>query len=98
MRSREIAIRMAVGARPRAILTMILAQSMRIALVGLLVGGAVAVVVSRLIQAEFDGISGMDRAVFGGSAALFVASMLLASAIPAVRASRLDPVENLKDA
>jgi ABC-type antimicrobial peptide transport system permease subunit len=41
---------------------------------------------------------GIDGAAFGGAAALFVAFMLLASAIPAVRASRLDPVENLKDA
>ena len=98
MRSREIAIRMALGARPRAILTMILGQSMRIALVGLVLGGAAAVVVSRLIHAEFDGIHALDYVTFGGSAALFIASMLLASAIPALRASRLDPVANLKDA
>jgi hypothetical protein len=98
MRSREIAIRMAIGAAPRAILRMILAQSMRVAFIGLLVGGAAAIVVSRLIQAEFDGIDGLDAAAFGGSAALFIGSMLLASVVPAVRASRLDPVENLKDA
>ena len=98
LRSREIAIRMALGARPLAVLTMILAQSMRIALVGLLAGGVAAVVISRLIHSEFDGIQRLDAAVFGGSAALFIASMVLASAIPAVRASRMDPVENLKDA
>ena len=98
MRSREIAIRMAIGARPGVILAMVLGQSMRVALIGLLVGGAAAVVVSRLIQSEYHGIEGIDGAAFAGAAALFLAAMLLASAIPAVRASRLNPVENLKDA
>ena len=97
MRSRELAIRMAVGARPRAILVMILGRSMRDALIGLLAGGGTAIAVSRFIQAEYHGIQGIDWMAFGGSAALFVAAMLLASAVPAVRASRLDPVENLKD-
>jgi ABC-type antimicrobial peptide transport system permease subunit len=98
MRSREIAIRMAIGARPGVILAMVLGQSMRVALIGLLVGGAGAVVVSRLIQSEYHGIEGIDGAAFAGAAALFFAAMLLASAIPAVRASRLNPVESLKDA
>ena len=61
MRSREIAIRMAVGARPRAILPMVLGQSMRVALIGLLVGGAAAAAVSRLIQSEYHGIQGIRR-------------------------------------
>ena len=98
MRSREIAIRIAVGARPRAILQMVLGQSMRIALIGLIVGGAAAAAVSRLIQSEYHGIQGIDGAAFGGAVTLFVVAMLLASAVPAVRASRVNPVENLKDA
>ncbi len=97
MRSREIAIRMAIGARPGVILAMVLGQSMRVAFIGLLVGGAGAVVVSRLIQSEYHGIQGIDGAAFAGAAALFFAAMLLASAMPAVRASRLNPVESLKD-
>ena len=98
MRSREIAIRMAVGARPREILRMVRRQSMRLAVMGLFVGGAGAVVVSRVIQSEYHGIQRIDGASFGGAVALFLAAMLLASTVPAVRASRLDPVENLKDA
>jgi hypothetical protein len=97
LRTREIAIRMAIGARPRTILAMILSQSMRLALIGLVAGGAGAVVVSRLIQSEYHGIRGVDAAAFGGAVALFVAAMLLASAVPAWRASRLDPIENLRD-
>lgn len=97
MRSREIAIRMAIGARPRAILSMILGQSMRMAAIGLLAGTAAALAVSRWIQSEWHGIHRIDPVSFGGSAALFLAAMLLASAIPAIRASRVDPVEKLKE-
>jgi hypothetical protein len=97
MRSREISIRMAIGARPQEILQMILRQSMGMALIGLLGGAAAAAVVSRVIQSEYHGIQEIDPVAFGGAAALFVAAMLLASAIPAVRASRVDPVANLED-
>jgi len=97
MRSREISIRMAIGARPQEILKMILSQSMGMAFIGLLAGAGAAAVVSRVIQSEYHGIQEIDPAAFGGAAALFVAAMLLASAIPAVRASRVDPVANLKD-
>jgi putative ABC transport system permease protein len=97
MRSREIAIRMAIGARPQEILKMILGQSMGLALIGLLAGTGAAIAVSRVIQSEYHGIQQIDPAAFGGAAALFAAAMLLASAVPAVRASRVDPVQNLKD-
>ena len=98
LRSRELAIRMALGARPRAILAMVLGQSMRIALVGLLVGAASAAAASRVIQAGYYGVRGIDALMFGGAMALFVAAMAVAGVIPAIRASRLDPVENLRDA
>jgi ABC-type antimicrobial peptide transport system permease subunit len=97
MRSREISIRMAIGARPQEILRMILSQSMRMALIGLLGGAGAAAVVSRVIQSEYHRIQEIDSVAFGGAAALFMVAMLLASAIPAVRASRVDPVANLKD-
>jgi predicted permease len=96
MRSREMAIRMALGARPGTILAMVLGQSARLAAAGLVVGGGAAVAVSRLIQFEYHGIDGIDPLAFAGAAALFCATMLVAGAIPAVRASRLDPVEHLK--
>jgi hypothetical protein len=98
MRSRELAIRMAVGATPRAILSMVLRQSMRVAAVGFVAGGSAAVAASRWIQSEYHGIVGIDAAAFGSAVGLFIAAMVLASVIPAARASRLDPIENLRDA
>ena len=98
MRSREIAIRMAIGARPQVILRMILGQSMRIALVGLVVGSGAAVAASRVIQSEYHGVRGVDAAAYSAAAVLFLGAMLCASAIPARRASRVDPIQNLKDA
>jgi hypothetical protein len=97
MRSRELAIRMAVGAAPRMILTMVLRQSMRVALIGVLAGGSAAIAVSRWIQSEYHGILGIDAEAFGSAVGLFILAMFLATAIPAGRASRLDPVENLRD-
>lgn len=97
MRRREVAIRMAIGAAPRSILTMMLGQSMAVALVGLLVGAAAALGASRWIQSEYHGIHGIDGLAFGGAVMLFLGAMLLASAIPAVRASRVDPIESLKE-
>ena len=96
MRSRELAIRMAIGAAPKTILTMVLWQSVRIAPIGLLAGGSAAVVVSRWIQSEYHGMLGIDVPALGGAVGLFMVAMLLAAGVPAARASRLDPVESLK--
>jgi predicted permease len=97
MRSRELAIRMALGAARRAILVMVLLQSMRVAVIGLLTGAGAAVAASRWIQSAYHGIVGIDGQAFSIAVGLFVLAMFVASAIPAARASRLDPVENLKD-
>jgi hypothetical protein len=98
MQSRELAIRMALGAAPRTILTMVLQQSMRVAGIGLLVGGGAAVAASRWIQSGYYGIVGIDAQSFGIAVGLFITAMVLAGAVPAVRASRVDPVEKLRDA
>ena len=76
---------------------MVLRQSLRMAAAGILAGGGAALAVSQVIQSEYHGIQKIDPGAFGGAAALFVAAMLVATAVPAVRASRVDPVANLKD-
>jgi hypothetical protein len=98
MRTREIAIRMAIGARPQTILAMVLGQSLRVALIGVVIGSGAAVAGSRIIQSEYHGVRDVDAAAFAAAVALFLAAMLVASGVPALRASRVDPIENLKDA
>lgn len=98
LRAREFAIRMAVGAAPRTILQLVFRESLRIAYMGVVFGGLMAFVVGRVIEAEYHGVRGVDAAAFGAAAALFVTIMILASAIPAVRASRVDPVRMLAEA
>ena len=97
MRSREIAIRMAIGARPGVILAMVLGQSMRVALIGLVVGGGAAVAASRLIQSEYHGIKGsMAPRSAAPRRCSWRPCCWRAPFLPFAR-HELDPVENLKD-
>jgi hypothetical protein len=72
-------------------------QSMRLAGIGLIVGTAASVAVSRWIQSEYHGITGIDPLAVAASVGLSPVAMLLGSGIPAARASHLDPVQQLKD-
>ena len=96
-RAREFAIRWRSAPSPRGLLALVLTQSMKMVSIGFLIGGTIALIISRLIAAQFHGAEGLDPLAFGQSSALLIAVMLLASAIPAVRAARVDPVANLKD-
>lgn len=96
-RAREFAVRIALGADPRRVLFLVLTQSMRTLSIGFLIGVAVALVVSRLFSAQFHDARGIDVSAFGEACALLITVMLVASAIPAMRASRIDPVAKLKD-
>ena len=87
---------MAVGARPAEILTMIIRECT--AAVGLLIGGCAAIAATCIIQSGYHGILGLDSMAFTAAAIIFLAAMLMASALPAMRAARVDPIENLKDA
>jgi putative ABC transport system permease protein len=91
MRAHEIAVRMALGARPDSVLAMVLRQAATLVMIGFLLGGVVAIVAGRLIQAEIYGVAGVPFGTLGGAAALLAMAMLLASILPARRAARLDP-------
>jgi hypothetical protein len=60
-------------------------------------GSVIAFVAGRLLEARYYGVRGVDAAAFVGAAALFVTIMFLASAVPAMRAARVDPVRMLSD-
>jgi hypothetical protein len=97
MRAREIAVRMALGARPDSVLALVLRQALTLVLIGSALGAVAAIVVGRLIQAEIYGVAGVPFATLGGAAALLAVAMFLASILPARRAARMDPNVALRE-
>jgi putative ABC transport system permease protein len=95
-RSREIAIRIALGAEEKGILGMVVKQSMTLASVGAIVGTILATIASLALQVINRAPLGIHGGAFAGAAFLLLAVMFLASVFPAVRASRIDPIENLR--
>jgi putative ABC transport system permease protein len=95
-RAKEIGIRIAFGATPRSVASMIVAQSMRPAIAGAAVGILVAVWLSRTLESLLFGISARDPRMLLGSVALVLGAALLASWLPAHRAMRLNTVGTLR--
>jgi putative ABC transport system permease protein len=93
--SREIAIRLALGAQGRDILRMVLRQGLTLAAAGAGVGLVGALVVSHLMAGLLYGVSPYDLSTFAGVTAVLTAVAIAASYIPALRAMRLDPITSL---
>jgi len=93
--SREIAIRLALGAQRRNILRMVLRQGLTLAAAGAGVGLVGALVVSHLMAGLLYGVSPYDLSTFAGVNAVLTAVAIAASYIPALRAMRLDPITTL---
>ncbi|MDO8836003.1 MAG: ABC transporter permease [Vicinamibacterales bacterium] len=96
-RSREIGIRMALGADPGTVRAAVLRQSGRLVAVGVVIGLGVAVGVARVISASTFGVSALDPLPLAGGVLAVVVVSLLATWFPARRASRLDPVVTLRE-
>ena len=96
-RRKEIGIRMALGARPSAVLRSLFQQSLTIVVLGLLLGLPAALVCGQLIQKEIYGVSASDPAFLAGSAALLLGTALGASFLPGRRAALLDPLIVLRE-
>jgi predicted permease len=96
-RTHEIGVRMALGARPGAVLAMVLRQGLALTSVGLAIGLAIAVGVGRLTASLLYGISGTDLITFLVVPTVLVAAALVAIVIPARRAARVDPVVALRN-
>jgi len=96
-RTNEIAIRMALGAQPAAVLRAVVGQGARLALAGVAAGTAGALAVSPLLATLLFGVPARDPATFLGVAALLVAVALAACYIPAYRAMRVDPMTALRN-
>ena len=96
LRTREIGIRVALGAARHNVVGLIVGQSARLAWIGLLIGGGLAFGAGKLLQNQLLGVPAADPATFLLIAALLLAVALLASAIPAFRAARIDPIRALR--
>ena len=96
MRTREIAIRAALGARRGPLLRLVLADSMRWTAMGIAIGLPVALIVGRLTRGLLYGVGAADPAVLLGAPLLLAALTALASFIPARRATRVDPMVALR--
>jgi ABC-type antimicrobial peptide transport system permease subunit len=95
-RTREVGIRLALGAHPRAVLRMILGSGLRLAIAGLAVGLLLAGWLTRKIAADLYGITTTDPLTLAGASAVLVAVTALATLVPARRATRIDPMLALR--
>jgi len=96
LRTREIGIRIAVGADPAEIRRMVLGRGLLLALIGLLLGLAAAVIAGRVAVSQLYGVSTTDPITFGLASVIMVGVALLATYLPARRAARMDPLEALR--
>jgi predicted permease len=95
-RRRELGVRVALGATVADVVRLVLAGGVRVVALGVVVGVLVAAVASKLIASVLYGVTPRDPAVLAGVAVALLAVAALASALPAWRASRADPMEALR--
>ena len=95
-RTREIGLRMAVGASPAEVVGMVLKGSLRVVAIGLAVGAAGALAASRLIASQLYGTSPHDPLTYAAICAVLGLVAVIASGLPALRAARIDPMDALR--
>jgi len=95
-RAHEIGVRVALGARSRDVLRLVVTQGMRPVLAGVVLGLAASLALTRLMEGLLFGVSATDPATFAATAALLSAVALAACLVPALRATRVDPAAALR--
>jgi putative ABC transport system permease protein len=95
-RSREMGIRMALGARPKAVFAMVVRQGMVLVVVGIVLGVAGAFAATRLLAAQLFAVKATDPVVFGFVAIALAMAGLAACIVPARRATKADPIAALR--
>jgi putative ABC transport system permease protein len=95
-RTSEIAVRIALGARPSRVIAMILGETAGVVALGGVAGGALAFAASRFIAGTLFGVDSRDPATFAAAVAVLLAVAGFAAYLPARRASTLEPVAALR--
>jgi len=95
-RTREIGIRMALGARPGDVLAMVLRQGVTLTVIGTAIGIAGALGLAQVVRVLLYGISPADPLTFAGVSAVLLLTALIACAVPARRAAKVAPMEALR--
>ena len=95
-RTHEIGLRMALGARSADAMKLVVKQGLALTLIGIVIGVAVSIGITRVMATFLVGIDALDPTVFGGVALTLAAVSVLACYIPALRATKVDPVTALK--
>jgi putative ABC transport system permease protein len=95
-RQQEIGIRVAMGARPADILRLVVGQGMRLTLLGVALGVAASLFLTRLLSGLLFGVQAIDPIAFTSAAVVLVAAASIACYLPARRATRLDPIVVLR--
>jgi putative ABC transport system permease protein len=96
LRTREIGLRLAVGAQPRQVLLLVLKQGFWLTMVGVMLGLAAAFALTRLLSGLLFGVAAIDISTFATISLLLVIVSLLACYLPARRAMRIDPLRALR--
>jgi len=96
-RTREIGVRMALGARPSDVTRMILGRGLKLSAVGLIAGAALAGILGILLRTLLFGVTPAAPLVYVGTAASLIIVAFAACVIPAQRAARVEPVVALRD-
>jgi ABC-type antimicrobial peptide transport system permease subunit len=95
-RTREIGVRLALGATRQDVHWMVLGHGLRIAMVGVIVGTLISVAAMPMLRHYLNGIGILDAASLGAAALLWIVVAMLASWYPARRATRVDPATALR--
>jgi putative ABC transport system permease protein len=95
-RTREVGIRIALGARPVAVVGLVMRQGLTVALAGMAIGGVLASGVARATSRVLYGVSGADPIAWVAAIAVLTGVSVLANVVPARRAARVDPMVALR--
>jgi predicted permease len=95
-RTREVGIRMALGARKSDVFRMFVRETLTLSAIGIVIGLAISLAASQLLVSFLYGLSATDTATFAGAAGILGLVVVLASYVPARRAARVDPLRALR--